>query len=374
MKTRSAAFWVFLIIVFVIFGCDNPTGADPTTANGFFVTYSANNAEFGTPPIDDTAYSVDQDVAVERNYGGLERDGFGFSGWNTHADGSGEHVLIGEVFAMPAHDVTLYAMWGNPEPCYLVNAAIGAIVSYVSSGEGCSETDIQIPPVVHGVLIRVIAGGAFIHRGLTSVDIPDTIVEIHDWAFNNNELSHVTLPRDLVSIGDYAFARNNIESITFGAAVKHIGAYSFFMNELDNLVVPHGVETIARGAFSDSGMNTLTAVEVPGSIAAVSTGAFSGNKIHTLILHEGIETLVLGAFGNNELTSITIPNSVTKVGHGVFGNNDLTTVTIGASVEIANDHSLGTHGDSFRAYYIENELQAGIYSFDGVAWSRDAGS
>lgn len=373
MKIRSAAFWVFLIIVFVFLGCDNPTGADPATANGFFVTYSANDAEFGSPPIDETAYSADQDVAVERNYGGLERDGFGFAGWNTHADGSGDRVLIGEVFAMPEHDVTLYAMWGDPEPCYLVNAAIGAIVSYVFSDD-CSETDIQIPSVVHGVLIRVIAGGAFIHRGLTSVDIPDTVVEIHDWAFNNNELSHVALPRDLVSIGDYAFARNNIESITFGAELKHIGAYSFYMNEFDTVTVPHGVETIARGAFNSSGMATLTAVEVPGSIAVVSTNAFSGNKIDTLILHEGIETLVLGAFGSNELTSITIPSSIRKVGNGVFGNNDLTSVTIGASVEIANDHSLGTHGDALRAYYIENGLQAGTYSFDGAAWSRDAGS
>ena len=39
------------------------------------------------------------------------RDGYTFEGWNTEANGSGRAYQPGEIFNMPAEDVTLYAQW-----------------------------------------------------------------------------------------------------------------------------------------------------------------------------------------------------------------------------------------------------------------------
>jgi uncharacterized delta-60 repeat protein len=51
-------------------------------------------------------------VTVSGNTGDLVRDGFGYGGWDTEADGSGNTYVEGDTFTMGASDTTLYALWG----------------------------------------------------------------------------------------------------------------------------------------------------------------------------------------------------------------------------------------------------------------------
>ncbi len=86
------------------------------TDNDFLtVTYDANVADFGVPPTDATNYAPTDLVNVLTNSGGLVRNGFVFSGWNTAADGSGtSYAFDGSAnFAIGGADVTLYAEWDN---------------------------------------------------------------------------------------------------------------------------------------------------------------------------------------------------------------------------------------------------------------------
>jgi len=77
----------------------------------YTVTYSANNATTGTPPIDTNHYISGANVTAANNTGNLLRTGYTFGGWNRDSGGGGTNYTPGETFAMGAANVTLYAKW-----------------------------------------------------------------------------------------------------------------------------------------------------------------------------------------------------------------------------------------------------------------------
>ena len=94
--------------------------------------------------------------------------------------------------------------------------------------------------------IKQLAIGGETHTaglGITSVVIPNTVIEIREGAFYDNKLTNVEIPSSITGIGDYAFANNKITSITFpdtlitfgcrvfeGNPIMEDGSYSFPSN------------------------------------------------------------------------------------------------------------------------------------------------
>ena len=74
------------------------------------VVYDGNGAT-GDVPVDAALYLPGQPVTALGNSGNLALSGFTFSGWNTHADGTGETLTEGQSFPMGSTDVTLFALW-----------------------------------------------------------------------------------------------------------------------------------------------------------------------------------------------------------------------------------------------------------------------
>jgi len=82
-------------------------------SKAYTVTYSANGATGGTVPTDANLHEAGQPVTVLGNSGNLANSGYTLAGWNTAADGSGTSYSGGDTFAMPAANVTLYAVWNK---------------------------------------------------------------------------------------------------------------------------------------------------------------------------------------------------------------------------------------------------------------------
>ena len=76
---------------------------------GYAVSYNANGATSGSPPATQTkAQGVD--LTLASNDGNLERIGYTFVGWNTNADGAGDHYAEGASYEVDAV-LALYAQW-----------------------------------------------------------------------------------------------------------------------------------------------------------------------------------------------------------------------------------------------------------------------
>ena len=89
------------------------TEAKPATSepcNILCVTYDGNGYTGGTPPVDGSSpYAAGSSVTV-LDKGTLTRTGYGFSSWNTAANGSGSSYSAGDSFTINAA-TSLYAQW-----------------------------------------------------------------------------------------------------------------------------------------------------------------------------------------------------------------------------------------------------------------------
>ncbi|MBO5214814.1 MAG: leucine-rich repeat domain-containing protein [Clostridia bacterium] len=99
---------------------------------------------------------------------------------------------------------------------------------------------------------KLIASNAFANfYGLTSIDIPDTIIFIGNGAFNSNSsLKSVTIPSSVTYIDAAAFMATGIESIVIPDSVSAILDNTFALcNNLKNIVIPRSVTEIGDFAF-----------------------------------------------------------------------------------------------------------------------------
>lgn len=136
-RLRSA---LYALLIFgaavVLLACENPVGdTDPDDSAGggetpatFTITYEANGATAGDVPTDNTEYESGEAATVLENTGGLERDGYRFTGWNTAADATGDSYQAGDTLTVEDASVTLYAEWvalGEYAVTYNANGADG---------------------------------------------------------------------------------------------------------------------------------------------------------------------------------------------------------------------------------------------------------
>ena len=223
--------------------------------------------------------------------------------------------------------------------------------------------------------IERIAGYAFRECHFTSVNIPNSVKSIGDYAFILcRGLTSVTIPNSVTSIGAGAFSGcSALTSITIPNSVTSIVSDVFFdCLELTNIVVeegntkfdsrnncnaiietssntlitgcknttiPNSVTSIGVGAFQYC--SGLTFITIPNSVTSIGDSAFSGcSGLTSVVIPNSVTSIGEG------LTFITIPNSVTSIGYYAFdGCSGLTSVVIPNSVTTIYDYAfLGCSG------------------------------
>ncbi len=109
---------------------------------------------------------------------------------------------------------------------------------------------------------------------LTTIEIPNGITEIKQYAFNGYEsMSSLTIPNSVTTIGYAAFQLcSGLTSITIPESVTSIGAIAFlFCDNLTNVTLPSNITTIESGVFCGCGLTTIT---IPEQVTKIDTSAF----------------------------------------------------------------------------------------------------
>ena len=158
--------------------------------------------------------------------------------------------------------------------------------------------EIVVPESVeyHGYTYTVTAIGdnAFYNCGnLTSVKLPNTILDIGNSAFGKTSIADIVIPASVESLGDYALARfEGLSKLEIPSNVTRIGVGAFqgwdFNNSARSLIyIGHGVQTVPDGAV------------------AFYNGSYGrrSDVLNTVYLGSNITDINKAAFGNN--TGIT---------------------------------------------------------------------
>ena len=170
--------------------------------------------------------------------------------------------------------------------------------------------NVVIPEEVNymGRILKVTSIGeyTFWHCSITSVTIPNSVMNIGDFAFDMcNRMTSVTIPNSVTSIGIYAFEYcSRLTSVTIPNSVTSIGDHAFYRcTRMTSVSIPNSVTTIGDYAFNEC--SRLTSVTIPNSVTTIGDYAFEECS---------------------GLTSVTIGNSVCSIGAKAFYCENLATV------------------------------------------------
>lgn len=168
------------------------------------------------------------------------------------------------------------------------------------------------------------------YSGLTTVTIPDTVesesgdkyavLGINPSAFKNcRSLTSITLPDSLVEIYESAFEGCiGLKSIVIPNSVTRLDVSSFNgCTSLESVTLPDTITYIAALTFG--GCTSLKSIEIPNTVILIGNSAFSGSGLTYLDIPNSVTDISGSAFENcAKLTTVIIPNTVTEVDYHAF--------------------------------------------------------
>ena len=167
---------------------------------------------------------------------------------------------------------------------YLEKVEVDAGNPYYDSREGCNAiietaTNTLIAGCCTGKIpqgITKIADHAFAGQlRLGSINIPESVTYIGDFAFHSCPFFRITLPQGLTYIGDYAFQMcNKLMEIEIPEHVTYIGEAALSNCGYSTLVIPDKVTYIGAWAFDKC--PNLATVTIGESVASIGVFAFDG--------------------------------------------------------------------------------------------------
>ena len=161
-----------------------------------------------------------------------------------------------------------------------------------------------------------------VRGGSASVIHPDTKI-IYKNAFEGKDITSITIPDSVVDIQCWAFAECELlESVEIGSGVKNIG-YCAFENctSLKSIVIPDNVLNLGYNAFT--GCVALESVTLGNGISKIMAQTFANCVSLTNVeIPSSVKSISAGAFGGcTGLTEITIPSGVTEIANAFYRSN-----------------------------------------------------
>lgn len=176
---------------------------------------------------------------------------------------------------------------------------------------------------------------------------------------------HVVIPSGIKTIGRSAFSGELITSVTFPGTVKKIDRGAFFRcRNLKSVEIPDSVTKIGECAFANC--YNLESVILPAGIREISERLFEKcRSLKAVTLPEGLKEIGNGAFaGCVNLESINIPDSLVKIGNSAFKDcKRLKLVNEPECVpEIGENAFSGAGQDISEAFFAAQKRKIAIYS------------
>ena len=142
-------------------------------------------------------------------------------------------------------------------------------------------------------------GEDFQQLDIESVEIPEGYTYIGQDAFEeNSNIKSVNLPNSITKISDYAFAHLSLKTIKLPDNLEFLGDQVFFDNQIEGkLILPKNLINLGERAFKS---NQITELKFNcEKLEIIKEEAFQDNKIKQVKLPDSVKKIEIGAFNGN---------------------------------------------------------------------------
>lgn len=179
---------------------------------------------------------------------------------------------------------------------------------------------------------------------LESVKLPSGLKSIGKGAFSGTGIKSIDIPNSVVSIDDYAFLRcQGLKTVNIPSSVKSIGERAFaYCGNLAtvNIATNSSLPTIPEGMFEASGLKTLSLSALAECKEIGPWALAQCNGLTTLILPEKTQTIGVSALaGTKSIQTLSLPKTTDYIADNAMSNmSGLTTLEV---VNVENVPYLG---------------------------------
>lgn len=238
---------------------------------------------------------------------------------NTYDNGQGAIVFDKDVISIGYQAFhNCYNLTSITIPDSVVEVVPGAFYNCCNLKEfkGCHASDDGHCLVIDGVL------AAYAMASGKEYTIPNNVTEIGGCVFEKfYDLTHIDIPDGITKIGDSAFQScSSLTSIIIPNSVTYVGSQAFlYCYDLTDVTIGDSVKSIGQYAFRYCPILNLT---IPDSVDTIHRGAFYGcSELTNINIGNGVKEIWDEAFAHcYSLTNVTIPQSVTKIYNEAFYN------------------------------------------------------
>lgn len=225
---------------------------------------------------------------------------------------------------------------GNEYECTITNV-IADRNDVMIKPSGKLSGDVIVPSYVEyggkSYPVTIIDREAFYGMKIKSLELPDTVLEIKDSAFENcDRLRDVRLGNNLKKIGDSAFEWcENLRYMPMPASVRQVGYHALHKTVLTDNSWKWGVLYFGHILYGYHGdLPEHSYIEVREGTTVIADGAFNSrfeslkdyNNLEGVVLPSGIKRIGDGAFAYCKgLSYVSMPKSVEYIGRSAFGEN-----------------------------------------------------
>lgn len=202
-----------------------------------------------------------------------------------------------------------------------------------------------IDKVVLPPTLKKIGGYAFQRTSLTSVNIPDNVETIDDYAFGRaKHMQEVHLPDSLTSLGRYAFEYcRSLRTVKIPAKLKVIRPETFDgCNSLQSVELHDSITTFGDYSFRSCDLREIT---LPKSTRWVGQSAFAENtNLSKVTFNEGLIYIGESAFQNTAIDTLNCPSTLTNIGNSAFaGCRNLSQINLNEGLTIIETYALANN-------------------------------